>query len=198
MKTETKTRRKKGKVVVARTQRSSTSIYGHSLGAVRLGIVATDQRWPLEGQLQKVSSAYCSRSNSAREYKFRKWPSSPSRGGIHVGRSSPIWQVQRGGSDTRSSEPLAWNADKGVKKEGLESQRSKNVGGGGARAKVLNLNVPMRIGYHSHLSCRNGASSANGNSCSHEQGCSVASSRYGTFCSLRDGDDDNLRASSMF
>nr|DAD20380.1 TPA_asm: hypothetical protein HUJ06_021843 [Nelumbo nucifera] len=128
---------------------------------------------------RKVSSAPCSRSNSAGEYKFRKWPNSPGRGGIHVGRSSPVWQVRRGGSGARSCEPLAWNADKGVKKEGLESRRSKNVGGGGARARVLNLNVPMCIGYRSHLSCRNDASSAIGNGCGHEQGRGVSSANSG-------------------
>nr|DAD30004.1 TPA_asm: hypothetical protein HUJ06_031472 [Nelumbo nucifera] len=50
MKTEIKTRRKKGKVAVVRTQQTSTSIYGHSRD-VQLGITATNQRWPLEGQL---------------------------------------------------------------------------------------------------------------------------------------------------
>nr|DAD29670.1 TPA_asm: hypothetical protein HUJ06_031138 [Nelumbo nucifera] len=135
---------------------------------------------------RKVSSGPCPRSNSAGEYKFRKWP------------SSLVWKVQRGDSNARSSEPLAWNADKGVKKEGLESRQSMNVGGSGARARVLNLNVPMCIGYHFHLSCKNDVSSTIGNGCSHEQGHGVASSRSSTFCSLRDGDDDNLRTSSVF
>nr|DAD38199.1 TPA_asm: hypothetical protein HUJ06_008840 [Nelumbo nucifera] len=130
--------------------------------------------WPFSIS-RSVSSAPCSRSNSTGEYKFWKWP------------SSLVCQVRRGGSDARSSKPLAWNANKG----------SKNVGGGGARARVLNLNVLMCIGCHSHLSCRNDASRAIGNGCSHEQGQGVASSRSGTFCSLRGGDDDNLRASSV-
>ncbi|XP_010252535.1 PREDICTED: uncharacterized protein LOC104594093 [Nelumbo nucifera] len=120
---------------------------------------------------RKVSSAPCSRSNSTGESKFRKWPSSPGRGGVHLGRSSPVWQVRRGGTGARSSEPLLRNADKGSKKEGSETRRSKNVvgggiggrsGGGGARARVLNLNVPMCIGYRSQMSCRSDENSGGG------------------------------------
>ncbi|KAF2309075.1 hypothetical protein GH714_000338 [Hevea brasiliensis] len=59
---------------------------------------------------RKVSSAPCSRSNSGGESKSRKWPSSPGRGGVHVGRSSPVWQVRRGGGFSeavkRSSEKM--------------------------------------------------------------------------------------------
>ncbi|CBI33003.3 unnamed protein product, partial [Vitis vinifera] len=55
---------------------------------------------------RKVSSAPCSRSNSAGESKSRKWPSSPGRPGVHLGRSSPVWQVRRGGSASKSLEPL--------------------------------------------------------------------------------------------
>jgi len=41
---------------------------------------------------RKVSSAPCSRSNSAGESKSRKsWPSSPGRPGFHLSRSSPVW-----------------------------------------------------------------------------------------------------------
>uniref|UniRef100_A0A7N0ZZX9 Uncharacterized protein n=1 Tax=Kalanchoe fedtschenkoi TaxID=63787 RepID=A0A7N0ZZX9_KALFE len=47
---------------------------------------------------RKVSSAPCSRSNSGGESKSRKWPASPGRAGVHVGRSSPVWQVRRAGS----------------------------------------------------------------------------------------------------
>ncbi|KAF2304896.1 hypothetical protein GH714_000393 [Hevea brasiliensis] len=58
---------------------------------------------------RKVSSAPCSRSNQG-ELKSRKWPSSPGRGGVHVGRSSPVWQVRRGGGFSeavkRSSERM--------------------------------------------------------------------------------------------
>nr|DAD18907.1 TPA_asm: hypothetical protein HUJ06_020370 [Nelumbo nucifera] len=198
MKTETKTKKERKSSNGANAAELNINIWPFS----RRRSAGNSCNWPKMAARgaasRKVSSTPYSRSNSAGECKFQKWPSSPSRGGIHVGRSSLVWQVRRGGSNARSSEPLAWNADKGVKKEGLESQWSKNVGGGGARARVLNLNVSMCIGYHSHLSCRNDASSAIGNGCSHEQGRDVASSRSGTFCSLRDGDDDNLRASSMF
>ncbi|XP_043689177.1 uncharacterized protein LOC122640109 [Telopea speciosissima] len=126
---------------------------------------------------RKVSSAPCSRSNSAGESKSRRWPSSPGRVGFHLGRTSPVWQIRRGGSGVRSSdltepvvvgnvdkggtskssEPVANNEDKGRKKETKETRRSKNNGGGGgggSKARVLNLNVPMCIGYRQHLSCR--------------------------------------------
>ncbi|KAI3928554.1 hypothetical protein MKW98_024155 [Papaver atlanticum] len=106
---------------------------------------------------RKVSSAPCSRSNSGSESKSRKWPSSPSRGGgIHLGRSSPVWQVRRGlnttsttsttGMNKNSSEVVIknadnkvsnvkkeGNADNKVKKEGSESSRwSKSRLGGGS------------------------------------------------------------------
>lgn len=115
---------------------------------------------------RKVSSAPCSRSNSAGESKSRKWPTSPSRGRVHLGRSSPVWQVRRGGAGGgalggRGSEAVVRNAEKGFKKEVNETRRSKTTavpsavaGGGGGKAKVLNLNVPTCIGYRSHLSCR--------------------------------------------
>ncbi|KAM7525255.1 hypothetical protein LguiA_015157 [Lonicera macranthoides] len=113
---------------------------------------------------RKVSSAPCSRSNSAGESKSRRWPSSPSRGGgVHLGRSSPVWQVRRGGSAIR-------NGEKKVKNEGMESRRSKIAGGGGGRegkGKVVNVDVPVCIGYRQHLSCRsdvNGAVSGCGRS----------------------------------
>uniref|UniRef100_A0A5B6YLK8 Uncharacterized protein n=1 Tax=Davidia involucrata TaxID=16924 RepID=A0A5B6YLK8_DAVIN len=115
---------------------------------------------------RKVSSAPCSRSNSAGESKSRKWPNSPSRGGVHLGRSSPVWQVRRGGSGGRSFEPVVRNAEKGVKKEGNETRRKKTAcagdGGGWAEARVLNLNVPMCIGYRHQLSCRSDENSAVG------------------------------------
>ncbi|KAL2341331.1 hypothetical protein Fmac_009271 [Flemingia macrophylla] len=91
------------------------------------------------GPPRKVNSAPCSRSNSAGESKFRKWPASPARPGVHVGRTSPVWQVRRGK-----------NSDK--------PRRSK--GGGAAAARVLNLNVPMCIGYRNHLGCRSDENSA--------------------------------------
>ncbi|XP_042477523.1 translation initiation factor IF-2-like [Macadamia integrifolia] len=142
---------------------------------------------------RKVSSAPCSRSNSAGESKSRKWPSSPGRGGVHLGRSSPVWQVRRGGSGLKNSDRtgtpmMVRNADKGVKKEAVETRRNKNNcggvgvgggggGGGGARTRVLNLNVPMCIGYRPHLSCRsyanNTAATAGGNNSSSSNGQST-------------------------
>ncbi|KAG5116156.1 hypothetical protein AAZX31_15G107200 [Glycine max] len=102
---------------------------------------------------RKVNSAPCSRSNSAGESKSRKWPSSPGRAGVHVGRSSPVWQVRRKNSNEPPQKPKA--------------RRSKVTAGGGT-ARVLNLNVPMCIGYRHHLSCRSDENSAaavtNGNS----------------------------------
>ncbi|GAA0168748.1 hypothetical protein LIER_40627 [Lithospermum erythrorhizon] len=78
--------------------------------------------------IRKVSSAPCSRSNSAGESKSRKWPSSPSRGGVHIGRSSPIWQVRRttsaavsgssgGGDGGRSIEGAGINPEKGTRND---------------------------------------------------------------------------------
>ncbi|XP_057498615.1 uncharacterized protein LOC130783969 [Actinidia eriantha] len=122
------------------------------------------------GSTRKVSSAPCSRSNSAGESKSRKWPSSPSRVGVHLGRSSPVWQVRRPGYGLRSSDPvMVRNNEKGVQKEGNETGRKKpptaavaaaTGGVGGTKAKGLNLNVPMCIGYRQHLSCRSDESSA--------------------------------------
>ncbi|EOY28817.1 Serine/arginine repetitive matrix protein 2, putative [Theobroma cacao] len=113
---------------------------------------------------RKVSSAPCSRSNSAGESKSRKWPSSPSRAGVHLGRSSPVWQVRRGGSGVRTFDVSSRSAEKsGSKKEVTETRCGKiapSNGGNGNKAKVLNLNVPMCIGYRHHLSCRTDENSA--------------------------------------
>ncbi|VFQ88629.1 unnamed protein product [Cuscuta campestris] len=130
---------------------------------------------------RKVSSAPCSRSNSAGESKSRKWPASPTRVRVHLGRSSPVWQVRRSGISTgRSIENPSKSGDKALKKEGeLDKIPSKDVpvskpvkregtdgrrknsaaAHGGAtngvpKARVLNLNVPMCIGYRNNLSCR--------------------------------------------
>ncbi|XP_019420063.1 PREDICTED: uncharacterized protein LOC109330349 isoform X3 [Lupinus angustifolius] len=109
---------------------------------------------------RKVNSAPCSRSNSAGESKSQKWQSSPGRAGVHVGRSSPVWQVRRGG---KNSELQALNAEKGSKKrETTTIRRSKVAGSGSAKARVLNLNVPMCIGYRHNLSCRSDEDSAVG------------------------------------
>ncbi|XP_059285778.1 uncharacterized protein LOC132039268 [Lycium ferocissimum] len=93
---------------------------------------------------RKVSSAPCSRSNSAGESKSRKWPSSPSRsGGVHLGRSSPVWQVR-----TRNV---------GGPHKSIEGRRKVTSA---PKARVLNLNVPMCIGYRDQLSCRSDENSA--------------------------------------
>ncbi|KAL2244971.1 UNVERIFIED_CONTAM: hypothetical protein Sindi_2765300 [Sesamum indicum] len=111
---------------------------------------------------RKVSSAPCSRSNSAGESKSRKWPSSPGRAGVHLGRSSPVWQVRRGGG--RTSESILKRAEKGVKKDGNEGRRKAPVSAaaGAPKARVLSLKVPMCIGYRQHLSCRSDQTSAGG------------------------------------
>lgn len=81
---------------------------------------------------RKVSSAPCSRSNSGGESKSRKWPASPGRAGVPVGRSSPVWQMRRGPptSVPRSSTPN-------------EASESRKIG----RAKILK-------------SCKQGASAS--------------------------------------
>ncbi|KAL4585373.1 hypothetical protein LXL04_009992 [Taraxacum kok-saghyz] len=122
-------------------------------------------RQPVAGN-RKVSSAPCSRSNSAGESKSRKWQNSPNRGGVHVGRSSPVWQMNRVGSGRSLHDNLVRNAaEKGVhKKENFAARRSKKSAAGGhttvtgsgvgAKGKVLNINVQTCIGYRHHLSCR--------------------------------------------
>ncbi|KAJ0018557.1 hypothetical protein Pint_09787 [Pistacia integerrima] len=123
---------------------------------------------------RKVSSAPCSRSNSAGESMSRKWPSSPGRPGVHLGRSSPIWQVKRGGgSGGKSAETLSKNSEKVVSKKEVKSNKPiGNVSSGSSstsnndnnngKVRVLNLNVnvPMCIGYRHHLSCRSDENSA--------------------------------------
>ncbi|KAJ6401995.1 hypothetical protein OIU84_014133 [Salix udensis] len=98
---------------------------------------------------RKVSSAPCSRSNSAGESKSRKsWPSSPSRPGVHVGRSSPVWQARRGVSSGMKSgfpEPVVRSGEKlSSKKEvtepGREVGENSAIGvrgsGNGGRGRV--------------------------------------------------------------
>ncbi|EYU33872.1 hypothetical protein ABFS82_08G152500 [Erythranthe guttata] len=92
---------------------------------------------------RKVCSAPCSRSNSTGESKFRKWPpNSPSRAGVHLGRSSPVWKVRRGSG--------------GAAGGGNEGRRKPPA----PKARVLSLNVPMCIGYRHHLSCTSDENSA--------------------------------------
>ncbi|XP_076900473.1 uncharacterized protein LOC143554648 [Bidens hawaiensis] len=95
------------------------------------GTTGSRQR-TVAGGGRKVSSAPCSRSNSTGD-KYRKWPTSPARPGVHLGRSSPVWQAKRVGQ-TRSL---------------------------GAKGKVLNnvnvnVNVPTCIGYRQRMSCNAG------------------------------------------
>ncbi|XP_044496357.1 uncharacterized protein LOC123218792 [Mangifera indica] len=118
---------------------------------------------------RKVSSAPCSRSNSAGESKSRKWPSSPGRPGVHLGRSSPIWQVKRGGGGLggRSSETLSRNGEKVVSKKEVKSNKAIGNGStsttiGKMRVLNMNVNVPMCIGYRHHLSCRSDENGALG------------------------------------
>ncbi|XP_073127820.1 uncharacterized protein [Henckelia pumila] len=118
---------------------------------------------PRSAATRKVSSAPCSRSNSSGESKSRKWPSSPNRGGVHLGRSSPVWQVRRGGSGRRS-DAFVKNPQKGAVKNGNDGRRrtppAESVSGRSSKARVLSLNVPMCIGYRQHLSCRSDENSA--------------------------------------
>ncbi|XP_075487374.1 uncharacterized protein LOC142526709 [Primulina tabacum] len=112
---------------------------------------------------RKVSSAPCSRSNSSGESKSRKWLSSPSRAGVHLGRNSLVWQVRRGGSGRRP-DAFVKNPQKGIRKDGIDGSRRKtpaeSVGGRSNKARVLGLNVPTCIGYRQHLSCRSDQYSA--------------------------------------
>ncbi|KAL1560054.1 serine/arginine repetitive matrix-like protein [Salvia divinorum] len=97
---------------------------------------------------RKVSSAPCSRSNSGGESKSRKWPSSPGRAGVHLGRSSPVWQVRR----------IA--GEKPVKRsDGNEGRRRVPVAGS-SKARVMSLKVPVCMGYRQHFSCRRNENSA--------------------------------------
>ncbi|KAL5842435.1 hypothetical protein ACOSQ3_013038 [Xanthoceras sorbifolium] len=113
---------------------------------------------------RKVSSAPCSRSNSAGESKSRKWPSSPGRPGVHLGRSSPIWQVKRGGEKGIGSKREVTETRGGKSCSNNKSVSNGATGTGGGKVKVLNLNVnvPMCIGYRHHLGCRSDENSALG------------------------------------
>ncbi|KFK28792.1 hypothetical protein AALP_AA7G048800 [Arabis alpina] len=104
---------------------------------------------------RKVSSAPCSRSNSTGESKSRKWPSSPGRNGVHLGRNSPVWQVRRGGGASVVKTVPETTGRVVGKRDVPEVRRGKTVIVDNNKVKVLNLNVPMCIGYRSRLSCRN-------------------------------------------
>ncbi|KAH1055631.1 hypothetical protein J1N35_033696 [Gossypium stocksii] len=112
---------------------------------------------------RKVSSAPCSRSNSAGEFKSRKWPSSPGRARVHLVRRSPVWQVRRGSSPAKTVDVTGRSAEKSsVTKEVTETRGGKicTSGNNANKAKVLNLHVPMCIGYRHHLNCRTDENSA--------------------------------------
>ncbi|GER56300.1 cytochrome b6 [Striga asiatica] len=121
---------------------------------------------PRSAANRKVSSAPCSRSNSTGESKLRKWPpNSPSRGGgVHLGRSSPVLQIRRGGAGRRAEAYLG--GEGGGKGEGSEGRRKVKAppsrGRGVSRGRVLSLNVPMCIGYRHNLSCKSDENSAVG------------------------------------
>ncbi|GFP85069.1 hypothetical protein PHJA_000650700 [Phtheirospermum japonicum] len=100
---------------------------------------------------RKVSSAPCSRSNSTGESKSRRWPGSPGRGGVHLGRTSPVCQVRRGGGGGRR------NSEAVVRKIPFPG-----TGDGRSKAKVLSLNMPKCIGYRQHLSCKSDGNTAGG------------------------------------
>ncbi|MED6123959.1 hypothetical protein PIB30_054495 [Stylosanthes scabra] len=105
---------------------------------------------------RKVNSAPCSRSNSTGDSKSRKWPSSPGRPGVHVGRTSPVWQVRRNKNNNNPATHVVAQNNNGAeakKRETATCQRSK-AAAGRTKARVLNLNVPMCIGYRQPLSCR--------------------------------------------
>lgn len=153
------------------------------------------------GANRKVSSAPCSRSNSAGENKSRKWPSSPSRAGVHLGRSSPVWQVRRaGGSSGKGGDVAARNAEKPVKKEWSECRRKAtgavSSGGGAGKAKVLQLNVPMCIGYRHHLSCRSDENSAV--SVAAAEGATGSSGDGSGIQRGGNSSDDGIRGSNLF
>ncbi|KAF8101403.1 hypothetical protein N665_0206s0079 [Sinapis alba] len=95
---------------------------------------------------RKVSSAPCSRSNSTGESKSRKCPNSPGRNGVHIGRNSPVWQVRRG-SGAPTAKTISERVGRVVGRREIPEARS------GRTViecnKVMNLSVPMCIGYRS-------------------------------------------------
>ncbi|MBA0598317.1 uncharacterized protein LOC105772754 [Gossypium raimondii] len=130
---------------------------------------------------RKVSSAPCSRSNSAGESKSRKWPSSPGRARVHLGRSSPVWQVRRGCSPAKTVDVTGRSAEKSSARKEVAEPCGGKIGTNGNnanKAKALNLHVPMCIGYRHHLNCRTDENSAMlaGSSTGSDDGGNVRSS----------------------
>lgn len=102
---------------------------------------------------RKVSSAPCSRSNSTGD-KYRKWPSSPGRGGVHLGRNSPVCQVKRLGQSRSLHDTLVRSTAEKVSRPIKKSASGGVTTGAGESRKVLNLNVPTCIGYRQRMGCR--------------------------------------------
>ncbi|KAG0458227.1 hypothetical protein HPP92_023384 [Vanilla planifolia] len=124
---------------------------------------------------RNVSSEPCSRSSSLGESSkpvaavsgtggCRKSASSPGRTGIHLGRTSPVWQFRRSG-------PGPYNK---ARKPALPASKATGVG-----LRVLNLNVNSCIGcrYRNQVSCRedNGNDGVTGGDCSMERNPNNAS-----------------------
>lgn len=147
-----------------RREKKNNGVGGASAGAAELNIniwpfarsrsAGNGGNRPRAPPPRKVSSAPCSRSNSRGESKSRKWPSSPARAGVHLGRSSPVWQARRsiGSRSSDSSAASTATAEKAVKRDGIDGRRRAPVAAG-SKAKVLSLNVPVCMGYRQHFSC---------------------------------------------
>ncbi|KAL1372732.1 hypothetical protein HN51_002824 [Arachis hypogaea] len=156
-KDKAKKKDRKGGASTASAAELNINIWPFSRSRSAGNAVTRPKLFPGAPVTRKTNSAPCSRSNSAGESKSRKWPNSPGRGGVHLGRSSPVWQVRRGGSTSKNTEPLFLNHEKWSKREtSTVGRRSKvsSSGGEGGKARVLNINVPTCIGYRTHLSCR--------------------------------------------
>ncbi|KAJ0692136.1 hypothetical protein HanPI659440_Chr15g0582561 [Helianthus annuus] len=109
---------------------------------------------------RKVSSAPCSRSNSTGD-KYRKWPNSPGRVGVHLGRSSPVWQAKRVGLSRSLHDGVVRSTAEKSPRPGKSSGAGTGAGG---NAKVLNINVPACIGYRQRMGCQSDVSKENNGS----------------------------------
>ncbi|XP_071737320.1 uncharacterized protein [Rutidosis leptorrhynchoides] len=98
---------------------------------------------------RKGSSAPCSRSNSTGD-KYRKWPSSPGRPGVHLGRSSPVWQPKRVGQTRSLHDTLVRN----TAEKSSRPTKTSTAGTG--------VNLPSCMGYREHVSCRSDVIKENG------------------------------------
>ncbi|WOL16155.1 hypothetical protein Cni_G24937 [Canna indica] len=115
---------------------------------------------------RKVSSAPCSRSNSRGESSkpavaaaaspppSRRWTPSASRvaafaGGIHLGRTSPVWKIHKKVTNLQAGDPR----DKAV-------SSAKKATGSNAGVRVLNFHVNTCIGYGNRESCSSSSGSS--------------------------------------